>query len=93
MQNFAFYNPTRLVFGKDTVEQLTDLIPAKAERILLVYGGGSIKKNGLYDRVIAQIEKRNLVYHELLNEDAETLAVLPSVDGREQLLVGGKDSV
>ena len=65
MQNFAFYNPTRLVFGKDTVEQLTDLIPAKAEQILLVYGGGSIKKNGLYDRVIAQIEKRNLVYHEL----------------------------
>ena len=54
MQNFAYYNPTKLVFGKDTVEQLADLIPAKVERILLVYGGGSIKKNGLYDRVLTQ---------------------------------------
>ena len=65
MQNFAYYNPTKLVFGKDTVEQLAELIPAKVERILLVYGGGSIKKNGLYDRVLAQVEKRGLHYHEL----------------------------
>lgn len=65
MQNFAYFNPTKLVFGKDTVEQLHELIPADAERVLLVYGGGSIKRNGLYDRVISQVEKRGLVYHEL----------------------------
>ncbi len=34
-----------------------------------------------------------LVYHELLGEDAETMAVLPSPDGEEQLLVGGKDTI
>ena len=42
MQNFAFYNPTRLVFGKDTIEKLTDLIPPKAERMFTLWAEGKV---------------------------------------------------
>ena len=50
MLNFQFYNPTRIVFGKGTISKLRELLPA-GKRILMTYGGGSIKKNGVYDQV------------------------------------------
>ena len=50
MQNFDYCTPTRLIFGKDSIKNLSDVMkPWK--RILLTYGGGSIKKIGLYDKV------------------------------------------
>ncbi|WP_048600302.1 iron-containing alcohol dehydrogenase [Rubeoparvulum massiliense] len=55
METFQYYNPTRLIFGKDTVTALKDEVPKYGKRVLLVYGGGSIKRNGLYDRVIEQL--------------------------------------
>jgi alcohol dehydrogenase len=57
MNGFTFYNPTKLIFGKDQLEQLTDLIPDYGSRVLLVYGGGSIKRNGLYDKVVTYLKK------------------------------------
>lgn len=65
MQNFTYKNPTNLVFGRDTVNELKNLIPADTKNVLLIYGGGSIKRNGLYDRVIEQMQQRELTYHEL----------------------------
>jgi len=59
MNNFSFYNPTRIVFGKGTIAELNTLIP-KTAKILLIYGGGSIKKNGVYDQVIAALGKRKI---------------------------------
>lgn len=50
MDNFTYYNPTKLVFGKGQIAQLKDLVPANA-RILLTYGGGSIMRNGVYEQV------------------------------------------
>lgn len=50
MNNFELYNPVKLVFGKDQVSKLTDLIPANA-KVMIIYGGGSIFKNGVYDAV------------------------------------------
>lgn len=50
MNNFEFKNPTKIIFGKDTIEKLKEEIPADA-KVLLLYGGGSIKKNGIYDQV------------------------------------------
>ena len=47
MQNFEFYNPVNIIFGKDQLEKLPKLIPEKA-RILLLYGGGSIFKNNVH---------------------------------------------
>ena len=50
MQNFVFQNPTRLLFGKGQIASIGDEIPAGA-RILMTYGGGSIKRNGVYEQV------------------------------------------
>jgi len=51
MNNFEFSNPVKVIFGKGTINRLSSLIPA-GSRVLMVYGGGSIKKNGVYDQVI-----------------------------------------
>lgn len=52
MRNFEFYNPTKLIFGKGQVEKLRYEVPKYGKKVLLVYGGGSIKRNGLYDQVV-----------------------------------------
>lgn len=49
MQNFEFYNPTKVVFGQGEIAKLKDLVTAS--RVLLLYGEGSIKANGVYDQV------------------------------------------
>ena len=51
MQNFNYMTPTRLIFGKGVVEQLPEVMSNYGKKILLTYGGGSIKKIGLYDKV------------------------------------------
>ncbi|WP_156151420.1 iron-containing alcohol dehydrogenase [Domibacillus indicus] len=55
MNQFVYWNPVKWIFGKDTVTQLRDNVAPYGENILLVYGGGSIKKNGLYDLVLEQL--------------------------------------
>ena len=51
MMNFEFKNPTKILFGKGQIERLPKEIPANA-RVLLLYGGGSIKQNGIYNQVV-----------------------------------------
>ena len=51
--NFSYHNPTKLYFGEDSLGNLKDEMKNYGENILLVYGGGSIKKSGLYDEIIA----------------------------------------
>lgn len=60
MKNFTFYNPTRIHFGKGQIAKLGTELPANA-RILMTFGGGSIKKNGVYDQVIKAVGTRHLV--------------------------------
>lgn len=56
MNNFEAYNPTRIIFGKNQYHRIPDLLkPFSVKTILLAYGGGSIKKNGVYDEVISQL--------------------------------------
>ncbi|EOH96559.1 NADH-dependent butanol dehydrogenase A [Enterococcus moraviensis ATCC BAA-383] len=58
MDNFRFYVPTDIRFGKDRLAtELTDVLDVYGKKVLIVYGGGSIKKNGLYDQVIDLLEK------------------------------------
>jgi NADP-dependent alcohol dehydrogenase len=59
MHNFEYHNPVRIVFGKGTIAKLKDLIDP-SEKILLLYGGGSIKKNGVYDQVMAALKGRDV---------------------------------
>ncbi|MES2264033.1 MAG: iron-containing alcohol dehydrogenase [Pseudomonadota bacterium] len=54
MLNFDFYNPTRILFGQGQIAAIGPLVPADA-RVLMLYGGGSIKKNGVYDEVKAAL--------------------------------------
>ena len=56
--NFSYCNPTKLYFGEDSLEYLNTELPKYGENVLLVYGGGSVKKNGIYDAV-TQILKKN----------------------------------
>ena len=58
MLNFNFYNPTEVVFGKGQMKQLDKLVP-KDSRILVTYGGGSVKKFGTLDKVIDELKKSN----------------------------------
>ncbi|MDE5789410.1 MAG: iron-containing alcohol dehydrogenase [Clostridia bacterium] len=51
--NFTYCNPTKLYFGKDALNGLNEELPKCGKNVLLVYGGGSIKKNGIYDKVVA----------------------------------------
>jgi len=60
MNNFEFCNPTRIVLGKGMIAQLSDLIEPDW-KIMFVYGGGSIKKNGVYDQVTKALAGRDVV--------------------------------
>ena len=55
--NFTYCNPTKLYFGKDALDGLNEELPKYGKNVLLIYGGGSIKKNGIYDKVIAILKK------------------------------------
>lgn len=65
MRNFTYYNPTKLIFGRGTVEKLRDEVPKYGKKVLLVYGGGSIKKNGLYDQVVGILNDINAEIYEV----------------------------
>jgi len=65
MNNFSFYNPTKIVFGRGAVAELGSLLEPYGKRVLLVYGGGSIKRNGLYDQVLEQLRKIGAEVYEL----------------------------
>lgn len=60
MNNFEFKNPTKIIFGKDTIKKLSTEIPEKA-KVLLLYGGGSIKKNGIYEQVKTALKNVEIV--------------------------------
>ena len=51
--NFSYHNPTKLYFGDDALRYLNEELPKYGKTVQLIYGGGSIKKNGLYDEIIA----------------------------------------
>jgi NADP-dependent alcohol dehydrogenase len=60
MNNFTFCNPVKIVFGKGTIAQINDLVPGKAQ-VMIVYGGGSIKRNGVYEQVTKALGERRFI--------------------------------
>jgi NADP-dependent alcohol dehydrogenase len=94
MKNFEFYNPTRIIFGEGTIARLSDQIPQDAT-VLLCYGGGSIKHNGVYDQVMTALRSWEMIEFGGIeaNPDYDTL-MEAIVLGREKgvdfiLAVGG----
>jgi alcohol dehydrogenase YqhD (iron-dependent ADH family) len=55
MKDFVFYNPTKIIFGKNAMGQILVNVKSFGKKVLLTYGGGSIKRNGIYDKVIRQL--------------------------------------
>ncbi len=60
MNNFDYQNPVRIVFGKGAISQLSDLIDPSL-KVMMTYGGGSIKRNGVYDQVTAALKNHNVI--------------------------------
>jgi len=65
MRPFVFHNPTQLIFGKGKLSALSGEVAKYGRNVLLVYGGGSIKRSGLYDQVIALLKEANAIVTEL----------------------------
>lgn len=65
MKNFNYSIPTKVFFGKGQISVLPDQIKKYGSRVLLVYGGGSIKKIGLYDKVVELLRDNNISFWEL----------------------------
>ncbi|MDE7299766.1 MAG: iron-containing alcohol dehydrogenase [Lachnospiraceae bacterium] len=59
--NFVYSNPTKLYFGEDSLRCLNEELPKYGKTVQLIYGGGSIKKNGIYDQVIALLKANDKV--------------------------------
>jgi len=60
MLDFSYYNPTRIVFGKGTISETGKLAAQYGSKVLLHFGSGSIKRNGVYDQVVSSLEKAGL---------------------------------
>ena len=65
MDRFTYWNPTKLMFGKGEVSALSDELKHYGKNVLLVYGGGSIKRNGLYDQVVSILKESGATITEL----------------------------
>lgn len=65
MQNYTYKNATQIIFGKDTENQVGSLIKDHSNKVLLHYGGGSIKANGVYDKVVNSLKASNVEFIEL----------------------------
>ena len=59
MQNFYYDIPTKVFFGEGQIQNLPELVSEFGQRALLVYGGGSVKRSGLYDTIVAAKKGRN----------------------------------
>jgi len=64
MQNFIFENPTRVIFGKGSIARIGQELKRFGSKTLMVYGSGSIKKNGVYDQVVASLKEAQVPYVE-----------------------------
>jgi len=71
MENFRIDNPTILHFGKDVIKDLGETIKEFGKKVMLVYGGGSIKKNGIYESIMEQL-------HEVSAEVIEYSGIKPN---------------
>ncbi|RNM06588.1 alcohol dehydrogenase [Dickeya undicola] len=94
MQNFTLHTPTKILFGEGQIASLAEQIPADA-RILITYGGGSIKKNGVFDQVINALKGHNVLEFSGIepNPTYETLMKAVEIVRKEKidflLAVGG----
>lgn len=94
MLNFEFYNPTRIIFGENTIARLDQLVPAQA-KVLVVYGGNSAKAFGTIDEVTKALGQRKYVEFGGVEANPDYLTLLRAVEAIKEheldyiLAVGG----
>ncbi|MBP6870690.1 MAG: iron-containing alcohol dehydrogenase [Bacteroidales bacterium] len=100
MEKFIMYNPVKLHFGRGVVSDLGDSISKYGKKVLLVYGGGSIRKNGIYEEIISQLGKAGAEVFEYAGirpnpviEDVDAAAGLGREKGVDVVLAVGGGSV
>lgn len=76
MLNFLYQNPTKIIFGKGVIHDLSKQILNYGNKVLIVYGGKSIFESGLYDNITAQFKENKIEYYELGNVTIPSLTVL-----------------
>lgn len=79
MRNFSYANPVKIIFGKNTISKIASEIPAEL-RILLVYGGGSIRSNGVYDQVMNALKGREFVEFSGIGANPEYETCLKAIE-------------
>jgi len=79
MNNFNFYNPVKILFGKGQISAIAQEIPANA-RVMLTYGGGSIKKNGVYDQVMAALKGQFILEFSNIEPNPHYETLMQAVD-------------
>lgn len=79
MENFIFKNPTKLIFGKGQIAQLTKEIPS-AKRIMITMGGGSVLKNGVYDQVKEALKNHHIVEFKGIEPNPKFETLLKAVE-------------
>ena len=81
MLNFEYYNPTRIVFGKEQLERLPELLKEyKASRILIAYGQGSIIQSGLYQQIVDQLSDFHVVSFQGIEANPEFSTLMKAVE-------------
>lgn len=100
MENFILFNPVKVHFGMGMVDGLGKAVSKYGKRVLLIYGGGSIRKNGIYDQVMAQLNKTGAEVFEYpgirpnpLIEDVDKAAALGRDNKADVVLAVGGGSV
>ncbi|GAA0075771.1 iron-containing alcohol dehydrogenase [Clostridium sp. CTA-5] len=101
MENFNYSIPTKIYFGKGQIKNLGEIIKEYGSKILIVYGGGSIKKIGLYDQITEILNNNNLSYVELSGVDPnpriesvrEGIKICRDNDVEVVLAVGGGSTI
>jgi len=94
MENFKFQNPVKIIFGKNQISTLAQQIPPQS-KVLLTYGGGSLKKNGVYDQVIKNLAHTQIIEFGGIEPNPEFQTLMKAVHlGRKEkinfiLAVGG----
>lgn len=97
MNNFEFYNPVKIVFGKGQIEKLATLVPQR-KKTMIVYGGASLKENGVYDQIMSALGERDIVEFGGITPNPKYETCMEAVEfarreGVEFLLAAGGGSV
>ncbi|MGL5822873.1 MAG: iron-containing alcohol dehydrogenase [Sarcina sp.] len=79
MNNFDFYNPTRIIFGKDRLAELNNVVPKNA-KVLVTYGGGSVKKFGTLDKVLNALKGREVFEFGGIEPNPQFTTVMKAVE-------------